>query len=78
MAEMTWHEGHPKYMIENGEPVEAQAGDEPTHVLMPLGTLAAHEAFYRLAVAERNFYKRGLQPDATMLNQVKAAMGIDS
>ena len=63
-------------MIEDGEPVEAQVGDEPTHVLIPLGTLAAHEAFYRVAIAERNFYKTGRRPGATMLGQVQAALGI--
>ena len=74
MAEMTWHEGHPKYVIENGEPVEAQVGDEPTHVLIPLGTLAAHEAFYRLAIAERNYYKTGVVPGSSVIQKLKAAM----
>jgi hypothetical protein len=73
---MAWHDDYPKYVIENDEPVEAQVGDEPTHVLMPISTLEAHEAFYRVAIAERNFYKRGRDHDATMLNQVQAALGI--
>jgi len=27
---------HRKYIIENGEPVEAQVGDTPTHILVPI------------------------------------------
>lgn len=73
---MAWHDDYPKFIIEAGEPVEAQVGDEPTHVLMPIGTIDAHEAFYKVAIAERNFYKRGREPGANMLNQVEAALGI--
>lgn len=54
---MAWHDDYPKFVIEGGKPVEAQRDDEPTHVLMPIGTVDAHEAFYKVVIAERNFYK---------------------
>lgn len=56
---MAWHDDFPKYIIENDEPVPAQAGDEATHVLMPISVIGVHEAFYKVAIAERNFYRAG-------------------
>jgi hypothetical protein len=51
---MSWSDDLPTFIIENGEPREAQRGDEATHVLISVGELAAHEAFYNLAIAQRN------------------------
>lgn len=54
---MSWHEGFPKFILEDDEPVAAQVGDEPTHVLMPIIVMDTHEAFHELAVKERNYYR---------------------
>lgn len=53
---MSWSDDLPMFIVDerSGVPREAQRGDEPTHVLIPVGELAAHEAFYNLAVAQRN------------------------
>ena len=54
---MSWSDDLPTFIIEgdgDGEPRPAQVGDEPTHVLISIAELAAHESFYNLTVAQRN------------------------
>ncbi len=53
---MSWSDDFPTFIIENGEPRQAQVGDneEQLCVLIPVSILAAHEAFYNLAIAQRN------------------------
>lgn len=51
---MSWSDDLPKCVIVDGEPFTAGDHEEPTHVLISVGELAAHEAFYNLAIAQRN------------------------